>query len=145
MTKLPGARRERYYHPGRSRFVSEDPILCASGDLNFYAYVRNNPVRFSDPNGLAPGLVLPPPRPWRVNPACFVFCSVERIQREIYCGVYELNRCWRECTILPTPTEVQNCQYGTCAVEYEQCRAYAEARYARCLRDCDESRPKSAR
>jgi len=78
--------RARYYHPGRSRFVSEDPILCASGDLNFYAYVRNNPVRFSDPNGLAPGLVLPPPRPGRVIPACFVVCSVERLQREIYCG-----------------------------------------------------------
>jgi RHS repeat-associated protein len=44
--------RARYYHPGLSRFVSEDPIRFGGGDWNLYAYVRNNPVRYKDPRGL---------------------------------------------------------------------------------------------
>ncbi|MBI2526320.1 MAG: Ig-like domain-containing protein [Candidatus Rokubacteria bacterium] len=44
--------RARYYHPGLQRFVSEDPIGFAGGDVNFYAYVRNNPLLWIDPWGL---------------------------------------------------------------------------------------------
>jgi RHS repeat-associated protein len=44
--------RARYYHPGLARFISEDPIRMQSGDLNFYAYVANNPLLFSDPLGM---------------------------------------------------------------------------------------------
>jgi RHS repeat-associated protein len=43
--------RARYYDPGRGRFVSEDPIGAAGGDLNPYAYVANNPARLIDPFG----------------------------------------------------------------------------------------------
>ncbi len=42
----------RYYHPTLQRFLSEDPIAFAGGDLNVYAYVRNRPTRFVDPKGL---------------------------------------------------------------------------------------------
>jgi len=39
----------RYYWPEVGRFISQDPI----GDgMNWYAYVRNNPVRGIDPTGL---------------------------------------------------------------------------------------------
>jgi RHS repeat-associated protein len=44
--------RARYYHPGRQRFVSEDPIGFASGDVNFYSYVGNDPLNATDPVGL---------------------------------------------------------------------------------------------
>jgi len=44
--------RARYYHPGRQRFVSEDPLRLASGDPNLYGYVANNPVNATDPLGL---------------------------------------------------------------------------------------------
>lgn len=44
--------RARYYEPGLQRFISEDPIGFASGDVNFYAYVRNDPIQFVDPSGL---------------------------------------------------------------------------------------------
>jgi len=44
--------RARYYHPGMSRFVSEDPIRFGGGDVNLYSYVWNNPTRFVDPLGL---------------------------------------------------------------------------------------------
>lgn len=44
--------RARYYHPEMGRFISEDPIGLAGGDLNVYAYVRGNPVSFVDPWGL---------------------------------------------------------------------------------------------
>jgi RHS repeat-associated protein len=44
--------RARYYYPGLARFVSEDPIGLVAGDVNFYAYVANNPLSFIDPFGL---------------------------------------------------------------------------------------------
>ncbi|MFC1770036.1 RHS repeat-associated core domain-containing protein [Nitrospirota bacterium] len=43
----------RYYSPEMGRFISVDPIGFESGDLNFYRYVGNNPVNYSDPLGLA--------------------------------------------------------------------------------------------
>jgi uncharacterized protein RhaS with RHS repeats len=33
------------------KFVSKDPIGLAGGDVNFYAYVQNNPINFVDPEG----------------------------------------------------------------------------------------------
>jgi len=47
--------RGRYYHPGAHRFVSEDPIGWLGGDVNLYAYVRNNPLAWRDPTGLETG------------------------------------------------------------------------------------------
>ncbi|RQS71913.1 Rhs family protein [Burkholderia sp. Bp8963] len=44
--------RARYYHPGFSRFVAEDPITLAAG-ANLYAYVGGNPVSKVDPLGLS--------------------------------------------------------------------------------------------
>jgi uncharacterized protein RhaS with RHS repeats len=44
--------RARYYDPYVGRFISEDPIGFAGGDVNLYLYVSNNPVNFVDPFGL---------------------------------------------------------------------------------------------
>jgi len=44
--------RARYYDPQVGRFVSEDPIGFAGGDVNLSAYVRNNPINWVDPKGL---------------------------------------------------------------------------------------------
>jgi RHS repeat-associated protein len=44
--------RARYYDPQVGRFISEDPIGFDGGDVNLYAYVRNNPVMGIDPQGL---------------------------------------------------------------------------------------------
>jgi RHS repeat-associated protein len=43
--------RARYYDQNAGRFLSEDPIGFRAG-VNFYAYVRNDPTVFIDPNGL---------------------------------------------------------------------------------------------
>lgn len=43
--------RARYYDGLRGRFLSEDPMGFAA-DVNFYAYVGNNPVNSVDPEGL---------------------------------------------------------------------------------------------
>ena len=43
--------RARYFDQNIGRFVSEDPINFKAG-LNFYRYVRNQPVNLSDPTGL---------------------------------------------------------------------------------------------
>jgi len=44
----------RVYDPTIARFLSADPIIQAPTDLqslNRYAYVRNNPLRYTDPSG----------------------------------------------------------------------------------------------
>jgi RHS repeat-associated protein len=43
--------RARYYHPGRGRFLSEDPVGFAAGDANLFAYTFNKPTDFRDPTG----------------------------------------------------------------------------------------------
>ncbi|MCD9127655.1 RHS repeat-associated core domain-containing protein [Luteimonas fraxinea] len=45
--------RARYYSPELGRFISEDPIGMAGGDINFYAYVGGDPISYSDPLGLS--------------------------------------------------------------------------------------------
>ena len=44
--------RARYYDPRWGRFISEDPIRFAGGDVNVYAYVQNDPINWIDPWGL---------------------------------------------------------------------------------------------
>ncbi|MGQ3055188.1 MAG: RHS repeat-associated core domain-containing protein [Roseateles sp.] len=43
--------RARYYRPDCMRFISEDPIGWASGQVNNYAYVGGDPVSATDPTG----------------------------------------------------------------------------------------------
>jgi RHS repeat-associated protein len=43
--------RNRYYSTGLQRFVSQDPLGLAAGQ-NLYAFVRGNPISFTDPLGL---------------------------------------------------------------------------------------------
>lgn len=40
------------YFSEAGRWLSEDPIDCASGDANLYRYVSNHPVNHVDPFGL---------------------------------------------------------------------------------------------
>lgn len=44
--------RARYYSPELQRFISEDPIALGSGDINFYVYVKNQPINLTDSLGL---------------------------------------------------------------------------------------------
>jgi RHS repeat-associated protein len=43
--------RARWYDPQTGRFAGEDPIRFEGG-VNFYAYVDNRPLRYTDPSGL---------------------------------------------------------------------------------------------
>jgi RHS repeat-associated protein len=48
----------RYYNPSIGRFMSEDPLFVSAGfdlsdpqSMNSYAYARNNPIQYLDPDG----------------------------------------------------------------------------------------------
>ncbi|MGB9873270.1 MAG: RHS repeat-associated core domain-containing protein, partial [Anaerolineae bacterium] len=44
----------RFYHPVLGRFLQPDPLVPEPGNpqaLNRYAYVRNNPLKYTDPSG----------------------------------------------------------------------------------------------
>lgn len=45
--------RARYFNPSLQRFISEDPLRQRGGDINFYAYVSNDPLSYVDPDGLS--------------------------------------------------------------------------------------------
>ena len=45
--------RARYYTPG-GRFLSRDPLGISLRAINYYSYVKNNPLSFIDPSGMAP-------------------------------------------------------------------------------------------
>ena len=44
--------RARAYDAETGRFLQEDPIGFAAGDLNIYRYVLSNPLSYTDPSGL---------------------------------------------------------------------------------------------
>jgi RHS repeat-associated protein len=46
--------RNRAYHPGLGRFMSEDPKGFAGGDSNLFRFVHNVPLDLVDPMGLEP-------------------------------------------------------------------------------------------
>lgn len=56
------AYRARFHNPILQRFVSEDPLELAGGDVNLFVYVGNQPTVWRDPWGLkpSPGFGSPP-------------------------------------------------------------------------------------
>lgn len=44
--------RARWYDQAQGRWISQDPIGFAAGDVNLYRYVGNSPVFHTDPSGL---------------------------------------------------------------------------------------------
>ncbi|MCX5797520.1 MAG: DUF4329 domain-containing protein [Elusimicrobia bacterium] len=54
-TNLYDYRHRQTYDPQAGRFGQEDPIGFAGNDVNLYSYLRNRPLLFRDPLGLAPG------------------------------------------------------------------------------------------
>lgn len=47
----------RYYSPTLMRFISEDPLGFAAGDVNLHAYTSNSPTNLTDSSGLLAPMV----------------------------------------------------------------------------------------
>jgi RHS repeat-associated protein len=43
--------RSRYYDPNTGRFISQDVLGFAGGDVNLYRHVKNDPLAHTDPSG----------------------------------------------------------------------------------------------
>lgn len=54
----------RQYDAATGRFMSKDPLVFGGGDTNLYAYARNDPQNFTDPDGLSSGLAACAARAW---------------------------------------------------------------------------------
>jgi RHS repeat-associated protein len=66
--------RARYYDPAVGRFLSEDPRYFDS-DIDFYTYVYNRPLDFTDPSGMRGKKKPPrPPQPQPNPDAAFYIC-----------------------------------------------------------------------
>ena len=48
----------RFYSPGSGRWLSRDPLGTRLKEMNLYSFVRNNPLHYVDPLGLAEGGIL---------------------------------------------------------------------------------------
>jgi RHS repeat-associated protein len=84
----------RYTNPSVQRFVSEDTLGFAGGDVNLHAYALNAPTRYVDPTGQQIHLVTPP----GTFPAC------ERIRGRKDVTWWERLQCRLELdSIIPTP------------------------------------------
>jgi RHS repeat-associated protein len=65
--------RNRAYHPGLGRFMSEDPKGFDAGDYNLFRYCKNDPEDLTDPMGLGPennvkpAPPVPPPSPQTIT------------------------------------------------------------------------------
>jgi RHS repeat-associated protein len=63
--------RARYYSSLLGRFVNEDPLGFAAGDINLYTYVLGDPINFIDQSGESAARPLPnltPGSGWRLIP-----------------------------------------------------------------------------
>jgi len=49
----------RNYNPVTGRFLQQDPLGLAAGDVNLYRYVFNDPTNLVDPGGLRPSIAGP--------------------------------------------------------------------------------------
>ena len=127
--------RARYYSPELKRFISEDPIGLAGGDVNLYGYVGNNPVNQTDSMGLSPdGPVIGPPGggSWPPPPPgdwCETGCYLTLFNDYYWCNVGWSYGC------LNDPLNCDNKGKGAA-----ECKKRAYDKYQKCISDCKKKK-----
>ena len=124
--------RARYYSPELQRFISEDPIGLEGGDVNFYAYVGNNPVRYKDPAGLSIS-----------GSVCKAKCHIKVLPEFFGCQM-ESQGCGDKCDIIylkrkipPDPVGWADCMKN-CGMQFQDCIEKAKKRREECFKNCEK-------
>ncbi len=127
--------RARYYDPQVGRFITEDPSkLLGDDDVNFYAYVRNNPINAIDPLGLflfgcskkqpdkpryEPCKNLPPAQQAACKSAVDTVCK-SHPSVSVYCCVEDYKWCYAEALRTNNDQLLNKCRQ-----DYEDCMTKA--------------------
>jgi len=128
--------RARYYDPTVGRFVTKDPIGFGGGDYNLYGYVGNNPINFSDPDGLF-AQVIPPLLIYGPSVIATAWMAIKEIAKnpprsESKCETKNDNMCDKMYDIDTATCNGISRARGNKAGA--RCHASASQRYAECLR-----------
>jgi RHS repeat-associated protein len=128
----------RDYNPALGRYPQADPVGVlprgSRGGFNhLYAYVNNNPIRFTDPKGLQqsgdpgePSVPNPPKPPLPQVPKCVKWVICKTGMGKLFCCDWEKTDCYDKCFSNHNPnvdpTGYQNCGL-ICASNYAGCIA----------------------
>ncbi len=105
----------RYYDPEVGRYLQNDPIGFAGGDMNLFVYVWGNPVNLTNPLGL-----------YGTNDCSYYEKRCEESGGKYYCTIVPIF-----CDIFPSPPDPDSTRDDDYEGWYRCTR--------QCLQDCDDS------
>ncbi len=119
--------------PGRGQYIEADPLGLEKGKNHLYVYVKNNPIRFTDPKGLQqagdpgePSVPNPPTPPLPQVPKCVKWVICKTGMGKLFCCDWEKTDCYDKCLNDHNPNVdpqgLQNCGL-ICASNYAGCIA----------------------